>query len=80
MSVTLNFKATHTIDQSTREYSLKRMINRNGLQEYFFNGTPLIAEEYVGKINEMHLNINNFCAYQGKLEQICFKQEGGHLV
>lgn len=28
----------------------------------------------------MHLNINNFCAYQGRLEQLCFKQEGNYLV
>eukprot|EP00347_Sterkiella_histriomuscorum_P000387 403376057 len=80
MSVMINFKATNIQDQSTKDYSIKRMINRNGVQEYFFNGTPLIGEEYLAKINEMHLNINNFCAYQGKLEQICFKQEGGHLV
>lgn len=80
MAVTLNFKGISVHDQSERTYSLKRMINRMGLQEYFLNDTPLIAEEYLSKINEMHLNINNFCAYQGRLEHLCFKQEGNHLV
>ncbi len=76
MFVQLNFKGT----QDDKEYKIKRMINQNGVAEYFFNSNPLIAEEYLGKINEMHLNINSFCAYQGKLEELCFKQEGQHLV
>lgn len=74
MFVQLNFK------DGNPTFSLKRMINSQGIQEYFFNGQPLVAEEYLGKIREHHLNINNFCAYQGKLEDLCFKQESQSLV
>ncbi|CDW87992.1 structural maintenance of chromosomes 1 [Stylonychia lemnae] len=80
MSVKLNFKAVQILSGQTQEFSLKRMINANGIQEYFFNNQPLLAEEYLMKINDYHLNINNFCAYQGKLEELCFRQEGQHLV
>ena len=55
------------------------MINEHGVCEYFFNSNPLIAEEYLLKINELHLNLNNFCAYQGKLEELCYG-DGNHLV
>ena len=72
MSVQLNFNAA-LLNGQTQDITLKRMINKNGVQEYFFNGNPMIAEEYLSKINELHLNINNFCAYQGKLEELCFK-------
>lgn len=77
MSVQLNFKS---IADKPQEYSIKRMINANGITEYFFNGQPQIAEEYLVKINEMHLNINNFCAYQGKLEELCFSGDSSHLL
>ena len=80
MSVQLNFKNL----SDNKQLVLKRIINQNGVCEYFVNDQPLLAEEYLYKINgELQLNINHFCAYQGKLEELCFTQstsgEGHHL-
>lgn len=79
MYVQLNLK--DTASENTQEIRLKRMINSQGISEYFFNEDPLLTEEYLAKVNEYHLNINNFCAYQGKLEELCFgATEKPHLL
>lgn len=56
--VSLNFKS-----DSSDHFSLKRSINKSGIQEYFYNNRQLTSEEYIRTLNSLNLQINNFCAY-----------------
>ena len=73
MSVTLNFKGD-------RPLAVMRLINAQGKSEYFINGMPTLLEDYIQKITGptelggYNLNINNFCVFQGKLEELFFNQ------
>ncbi len=73
MSVTLNFKGD-------RSLAVMRLINAQGKSEYFINGMPTLLEDYIQKITGptelggYNLNINNFCVFQGKLEELFFNQ------
>lgn len=74
MFVQLNF-----INSTSQTCSFKRTVNVNGICEYYFDDMPLTREEYGQHITQMKLTIQNFCAYQGKLEELCFK-EGTELT
>ena len=50
MSVQLNFK-----DQNQNNFSLRRVLNPNGVSEYFFNENPLLTEEYHSQIQKLNL-------------------------
>lgn len=67
MSVQLNLEA------GERKATIRRTINLQGKAEYFINGLPMLMEDYIQKVTgEYNLNLNNFCVYQGKLEELFF--------
>lgn len=68
MFVQLNF-----MNSQNQRMTLRRTVNSEGKCEYFHNEMPLIREEYAAVIAAMKLTIQHFCAYQGKLEELCFK-------
>lgn len=74
MFVQLNFTAT-TTGGEVKELAIKRMINEQGKSEYFINAMPMLLEDFIHKItSDYQLNLNNFCVYQGKLEELIFPQ------
>lgn len=68
MTVQLNFT-----DEKGKPFSFRRILLPSNQCEYFVNGDPKISEEYLSDVAKMGLNIQHFCAYQGKLEEMCFK-------
>jgi len=67
MHVQLNFT------QGEAQIAIRRMINQQGKSEYFVNGMPMLMEDYLHKLTaDYGLNLNNFCIYQGKLEDVLF--------
>ena len=75
MFVQLNLTTTPPVGSQNqpKQIGIKRMINLQGKSEYFINGMPMLLDDYIQKIsNDYQLNINNFCVYQGKLEELFF--------
>lgn len=79
MSVKLNFATPNesSLANDSVNFSLIRQYHPTGVNEYFYNEEPLTREEYATKLTRLNLHIQNFCAYQGKLEEICFKEGKG---
>jgi len=79
MSVTLHFKGD-------RSLAVMRMLNAQGKSEYFINGMPTLLEDYIQKLTGptdlggYNLNINNFCVFQGKLEELFFSGQEEQLT
>ena len=79
MSVRLNFSSPNESSLSNEpvNFYLMRLIHPNGVHEYFYNEQPLLADEYAIKIVELNLHIQSFCAQQGRIEELCFKDGKG---
>ena len=73
MFVQLNFTRG---DDATQQIAIRRLINAQGKAEYFVNGMPMLLEDYIQKLTDNYgLNLNNFCIFQGKLEDVLFIQQ-----
>jgi len=53
--------------------SIKRTLNATGISEYFINEMPFTSEEYRAEIDRYGLDLQHFLIYQGRLEDIGFK-------
>jgi chromosome segregation ATPase len=81
MSVQLNLLLSPHGSQQQKQVAVQRLINPQGKSEYFVNGLPMLLEDYLQKITGsfetggLNLNVNNFCIYQGKLEELLLKAD-----